>query len=252
MGEKKFEKNYDVLYYDSDINNNIKMVSLMKIFGDISSIHEELIALEGIKYLKDNNLSWIIYSYSIDIKRPILYKSKIKVETYLDGIKKFYACRVYKVYDENNMLLAEGRIIFLLIDLERRRAVRIPKKYCELINMSDNGEVELKSTKIEKLIREDLESTIFVRRSDIDFNKHVNNTKYLEWTMECTPECILDEYSLVSAKIKYEKEVILKDEVNIICQWDEIQNGYKCIYKIINKRLGEVSASIETLWKKEF
>lgn len=252
MGEKKFEKNYDVLYYDSDVNNNIKMVSLMKIFGDIASIHEELIASEGIKYLKDNNLSWIIYSYSIDVKRPILYKSKIKVETYLDGIKKFYACRVYKVYDENNMLLAEGRIIFLLIDLERRRAVRIPKEYCELINMGDNGEVELKSTKIEKLIREDLEATIFVRRSDIDFNKHVNNTKYLEWTMECTPECILDEYSLVSAKIKYEKEVILKDEVNIICQWDEIQDGYKCIYKIINKKLGEVSASIETLWKKEF
>lgn len=252
MSENKFMKKYDVLYYDSDVNENIRMVPLMKIFGDVSAIHEEELAYEGIKYLKDHELSWIIYSYSIDIKKPIPYKSSINVETYLEGIKKFYACRVYKVYNEKNELVAEGKIIFLLIDLEKRRAVRIPKEYCELINMNDTGEVELKSTKVEKLIREDLESNIYVRRSDIDFNKHVNNTKYLEWTMEATPECILDEYSLISAKIKYEKEVRLGDDVNIICQWDEIEEGYKCLYKIVNNRLGEVSASIETIWKKEF
>ena len=223
MSENKFMKKYDVLYYDSDVNKNIRMVPLMKIFGDVSAIHEEELAYEGIKYLKDRELSWIIYSYSIDIKKPIPYKSSINVETYLEGIKKFYACRVYKVYNEKNELVAEGKIIFLLIDLEKRRAVR-----------------------------EDLESNISVRRSDIDFNKHVNNTKYLEWTMEATPECILDEYSLISAKIKYEKEVRLGDDVNIVCQWDEIEEGYKCLYKIVNNRLGEVSASIETIWKKEF
>ena len=109
------------------------------------------------KYLKDHELSWIIYSYSMDIKKPIPYKSSINVETYLEGIKKFYACRVYKVYNEKNELVSEGKIIFLLIDLEKRRAVRIPMEYCELINMSDTGEVELKSTKVEKSIREDLE-----------------------------------------------------------------------------------------------
>ena len=195
MSENKFMKKYDVLYYDSDVNENIRMVPLMKIFGDVSAIHEEELAYEGIKYLKDHELSWIIYSYSIDIKKPIPYKSSINVETCLE---------------------------------------------------------ELKSTKVEKLIREDLESNISVRRSDIDFNKHVNNTKYLEWTMEATPECILDEYSLISAKIKYEKEVRLGDDVNIVCQWDEIEEGYKCLYKIVNNRLGEVSASIETIWKKEF
>lgn len=252
MGKNNFFKTYDVLYYDSDVNENIKMVSLMKIFGDISSIHEEELAHEGIKYLKENKLSWIIYSYSIDIKKSIKYRSKIKVETYLEGIKKFYASRVYKIYDENNNFLAEGKIIFLLIDLEKRKAVRIPKEYCELINMSDCGEVELKSTKVEKLVREDLEALISVRRSDIDFNKHVNNTKYLEWTMEATPECILDDYSLISAKIKYEKEVRLGENVNIICQWDEIEEGYKCLYKIVNEASGENSASIETIWKKEF
>ncbi|MDU4471954.1 MAG: thioesterase [Clostridium perfringens] len=118
MSENKFMKKYDVLYYDSDVNKNIRMVPLMKIFGDVSAIHEEELAYEGIKYLKDHELSWIIYSYSIDIKKPIPYKSSINVETYLEGIKKFYACRVYKVYNEKNELVAEGKIIFLLIDLD--------------------------------------------------------------------------------------------------------------------------------------
>ena len=30
MSENKFMKKYDVLYYDSDVNKNIKMVPLMK------------------------------------------------------------------------------------------------------------------------------------------------------------------------------------------------------------------------------
>lgn len=252
MSENKFSKKYDVLYYDSDVNKNIKMVSLMKIFGDVSTAHEESLALEGMKYLQDHGLSWIIYSYSIDVKKPIEYKSSIKVETYLDGIKKFYACRVYKVYNEQEELIAEGRIIFLLIDLEKRRAVRIPKEYCELIKMPEGGEVELKSTKIDKIEREDLEAKVLVRRNDIDYNKHVNNTKYLEWVIEATPECILDDYSLIESKIKYEKEVRLGDEVKVLCQWDEIEDGYRCLYRIENCGEHETAALIETIWKKDF
>lgn len=252
MSENKFMKKYDVLYYDSDINKNLKLVPLMRIFGDISALHEEELAHDGVKYLKDLGLSWVIYSYSINVHKKIPYKSSVSVETYLEGIKKFYACRVYRVYNENNDFVAEGKIIFLLIDLKKRRAVRIPKEYCELINMGDNGSIELKSTKVEKLVREDLESNISVRRSDIDFNKHVNNTKYLEWVLEATPECILDEYSLISAKIKYEKEIRFGDCVKIICQWDEVEEGYKCLYKVLNDSQGEVSAFIETVWKKEF
>ena len=38
---------------------------------------------------KRQESSWIIYSYLIDIKKPITYKSSINVETYLEGIKKF-------------------------------------------------------------------------------------------------------------------------------------------------------------------
>ena len=30
MSENKFMKKYDVLYYDSDVNKNIRMVPLMK------------------------------------------------------------------------------------------------------------------------------------------------------------------------------------------------------------------------------
>lgn len=252
MNENKFSKNYDVLYYDSDVNKNLKMVSLMKIFGDVSAIHEEELASEGVKYLKDQGLSWIIYSYSIDIKKPIEYRKSIKVETYLDGIKKFYASRIYKVYNEASELIAEGKIIFLLIDLEKRRAVRIPKEYCELINMVEGGEVELKSTKIDKIVREDLEAKVLVRRNDIDYNKHVNNTKYLEWVIEATPECILDDYSLIQSKIKYEKEVRFGDEVKVLCQWDEIEDGYRCLYRIEKCEEHETAALIETIWKKEF
>ena len=54
MSENKFMKKYDVLYYDSDVNKNIKMVPLMKIFGDVSAIHEEELVYEGINFLKDN------------------------------------------------------------------------------------------------------------------------------------------------------------------------------------------------------
>ena len=252
MNENKFSKSYDVLYYDSDINRNLKMVSLMKIFGDISALHEEALTSEGVKYLKDRGLSWIISSYLIDIKKPIKYRNSIKVETYLEGVKKFYASRVYKVYNEDLELIAEGKIIFLLIDLEKRKAVRIPKEYCELINMVDGGEVELKSIKIDKIVREDLESNILVRRNDIDYNKHVNNTKYLEWIIEATPECILDEYSLIQSKIKYEKEVRFGNKVKVVCQWDEIEEGYKCIYRIDKCEENETAATIEAIWKKEF
>ena len=85
MSENKFMKKYDVLYYDLDVNENIRMVRLIKNFWlcILQSMRKES-AYEGIKYLKDHELSSIIYSYSIDIKKSQYHiKVSINVETYL-------------------------------------------------------------------------------------------------------------------------------------------------------------------------
>ena len=68
-------------------------------------------------------------------------------------------------------------------------------------------EGEFKLPRLKNFEDYDYEETFKVRYSDIDSNGHVNNTKYIEWSIETLPKNIVDNYMLEEIKVIFEKNV---------------------------------------------
>ena len=49
---------------------------------------------------------------------------------------------------------------------------------------------------IESISEPQFEKEFQVRRSDIDTNDHINNTKYVEWVLEAIPQDVYDKFCL--------------------------------------------------------
>ena len=245
---KIYEKTYEVNYYDTNYRLECKIASIMNYFGDIGSKQSEELGV-GFDYLEANHCAWVFYKYKIDFKRYPKYGEKITVKTMAKGFKKFYASRIYQVYDEAGEIIIEAEGIFLLMDTIKRRAIKIPLDQYEIYGVLDECNNEIKINKIEKLQEVMFNQNFKVRYSDIDSNKHVNNVKYVEWAIESVPIEKELEYEISNIEIVFQKECSYGAVVNSSCEIIEEDNKLKILHKIEDDKGVELTAMI-SYWRK--
>ena len=136
------EKEYEVHYYEVNYRLDCKMSSIINYFCDIGAIQSNDLGV-GIDYLTERRLAWVFYKYDIKVKRYPKFGEKIRVVTSASSFKKFYASRLYEIYDENNERIVEGEGILLLINIDKRRAIRIPEDQYEAYNVDKNEKSDL-------------------------------------------------------------------------------------------------------------
>lgn len=247
MGRVK-EGEYEVHYYETNYRLECKISSIINYFCDIGSKQSEELGV-GIDYLTERRLAYVFYRYDIKVNRYPKYGEKIKVVTMAKSFKKFYASRAYEIYDENNEKIVEGEGIFLLINIDRRRAVRIPEDQYIAYGVDIESCPDIKVTKLEKLTKEMNKNNFKVRYGDIDSNMHVNNVKYVEWAVESLPLEIVSNYELKELSVVFEKECRYGAEVSASYEIRENEDGVEIFHKIADIEGKELTVLISK-WKK--
>ena len=87
----------------------------------------------------------------------------------------------------------------------------------------------------EKVKNKEYVSNFKVRYSDIDFNKHVNNVKYVQWFMDSVPQEIREEYELKEIDILFEHECYYNDEIKCVCEIHKNQDNLLVLSNIQDK-----------------
>lgn len=225
------EKEYEVHYYETNYRLECKMSSIINYFCDIGTKQSEELGV-GIDYLMEKRLAWVFYKYDIKVHRYPKYGEKIIVKTFAKSFKKFYASRGYEIYDESNNKIVEGEGIFLLINIDRRRAIRIPEDQYITYGIDIDNCPDIKVTKLEKLDKEMYKNNFKVRYGDIDSNMHVNNVRYVEWALESLPLDIVLNYELKDLSVIFEKECRYGVEILSSCEVREDKEGLTILHKI--------------------
>ncbi|MGL5378949.1 acyl-[acyl-carrier-protein] thioesterase [Clostridium sp.] len=246
---KKFSKDYEIHYYEVDCNLNCTIKSLINFIEDIGTTQSEGLGV-GIDYLNERKMAWVFYQYDINIKRYPRHGETIKIVTEPYGFKRFYALRSYDMYDESGEKIVEAKAVFFLIDIEKRRAMRVPADQYEVYGVDGDIKGNVNIERLEKLEEAMYSKSFGVRFSDIDSNNHVNNTKYVEWAMESLPVEIIKDYELERIVVTFEKECHYGQEIQSKSAVLELE-GYKIksIHKIENTDGTELTKIIG-YWKK--
>ncbi len=245
---KIYEKEYEINYYDTTYRLECKIASILNYLSDIGSRQSEELGA-GFKYLEEKHLAWVFYKYNINFKRYPRYGEKIRVTTMAKGFKKFYASRVYKIYDANGEVIIEGEGIFLLMDTVRRRAVRIPVEQYAIYGVDSDLENHIQIDKIEKLKDAMFSESFKVRYSDIDSNKHVNNVKYVEWAMESIPVETRINYEVSNIEVVFQKECAYGATVKASSEVIKNGDNLKILHRIEDNNGVELTVMISN-WRK--
>lgn len=243
-----YEKEYEIHYYEVDYRRKALITSIVDFLGDIATRQSEELGI-GIDYLKENKLGWVLYKWNIDMFNYPSYGEKILIRTCPCSMRKFYAYRQFQIMNEKGQLLGEAKSIWFLINLERRRPVRINEDIYRFYGLSFEDDGELVIPDIEKPVKFDVEKVFDVRYSDIDTNRHVNNEKYIAWALEAVPMDVVLNYTLSNMKVTYEKETTYGETIRVLTQLENQGNRVICTHKIVDKEDKQLTL-LETIWEK--
>jgi medium-chain acyl-[acyl-carrier-protein] hydrolase len=243
-----YEKEYEIHYYEVDFKRRALITSMIDFLGDIATKQSEELGV-GIDYLRVNNCAWVLYKWNVDIYNYPTYGEKIKIRTRPYSMKKFYAYRIFEIFNSQGELIGKADSIWFLINIEKRRPSRINKDIYDFYGVSIDDESVLVIEDIEKPANPSYDKNFNVRYSDIDTNQHVNNAKYIAWAIETVPMEIVLNYTLKNIKVTYEKETKYGETIKVLTEIINEDNQVTAIHKIIDSEEKELTL-LKTVWEK--
>ncbi|TFZ40743.1 hypothetical protein E4100_04085 [Soehngenia longivitae] len=241
---KKYYKNYVIPYYDTGTNNYLKPEMILSYMAETSTWHIDSLGL-GNDTLDKYNYAWLLNRWEVDISDYPRAKEEVIVSTWTTGFNKFYAYREFIMKSSDNMELARASTIWILVDSITKKPKRIPTEMIHIFSTNNEKMVERKvdfKHYNDYLYSE--EKNIYIRKSDIDNNNHVNNVKYLEWMLDSTDDDILNNHNIKSISIEYKKEVLYIDKPSVHSLFkvdnSEITSKYKITTENIDHAYGQI------------
>lgn len=162
----------------------------------------------GILDVSKTKLTWFIIDWKLEVFKRPKYGEEVLIKTWGRDADNSYMYVDFELY-ANNELYAIGTAKMVLFNLENKSFEIISNDILKIFIDKDNKSV-FKERKLEHMIPLDKYENInkvVIRKSDLDFNNHVNNVKYFDYLLECSNI----EYNNV--RITYRKEIKENEEI---------------------------------------
>jgi len=169
----------------------------------------------GFKHLQKENLFWVLSRMVLEIQRPLAWYEKAIVRTWPKRIEGLLYIRDCEIADEKGGLVARSTSGWLAIDRNTRRPKQITGDDLVIFELlKDNHAIEAIPEKL-PAPPDGPETVIQPSYFDLDLNRHVTSTRYLDWMLDqIDPEYHRDHYP-AKVVINYMKETRLEDKIHL-------------------------------------
>ena len=189
-----FECGYHVRSYETGVTNRLTMANLCNYLQEAAGEHADKLGF-GILDLQKEGLSWMLARLRVKVAREAAWGSDLKVVTWPCNIlRHIIAPSDFQVFDaKTGEPVAEGVSEWFMVNLAAQRIVKptdafkavVPEGVERTPLAAEDG-----AGKFAALAKVDATAKILVRRADHDFNDHVNNVHYIEWSFEALPAAV--------------------------------------------------------------
>lgn len=188
-----FSESFKIRAIEVDASGKATLPAVSNLLQEVAGNH----ALElqfDITDLHKQGLTWVLHRMHIKMDSYPDWRDTVVVETWPAAGDAFRAYRDYKIMDSDGQVHGVALSYWMMINLETRRPVRMPKEVLDLRLSGRDHVLPIRNDRI--AIKQDWEpkSTFHARKSDLDMNQHVNNVTYVQW--------ICDTMSSESSTIK--------------------------------------------------
>lgn len=194
-----------------DERGKLKFFAAMQMMQDCSELWQGSEPTWN-KFFHDDHRAQLLASRQVEIYRVPDYGEKLSISTWVYSCRTTFGLRSTAIRDEKGELCYASDSMGAFISLENAQLKKLPQEVIDSVHYEAKLPMPEKSRKI--LVPEGevkMMEPYRVKRSDIDYNHHMNNSHYVRLAIEALPA----DYEPKSLRVEHKIAMRLGEELQI-------------------------------------
>lgn len=220
----KFTKEFYTMWHDTDANRILTPTRILAYMQETANLQCKEYDFFLDKQRDENGVGFILGSISVSINKPIYAYEKIQVNTWCKPARGYSFARYFEIIRDGESV-AKASSIWALVDIHTRSLVKGDESFDKFFPIDEPISAQELPPRV-RIKRDSPFYKVGERRicySDIDYNMHMNNTKYPD--MICDFLGDMQKKRVSGFSLSYLKEAALGDNISVyVGNTDD--NGY--------------------------
>jgi acyl-ACP thioesterase len=215
-----WKESYPVGFTAVDESGGLTLAAVFDYFQEAAIRHAEDLGV-GQGPMSALGQGWVLSRVSVLMRRRPRQTEQLTVRTWPRGWEKLFALRDFDIQDGAGEPVAVARSCWLIVDIAKRRPLR-PQAAMEKLPLNEGLDALADGGKgLDMPAGAEKAAVRTAAYSDIDFNGHMNNARYVQWIQDILEPGALTRAGTMRLDINYLSEVKLGETLEL---W-KAQNG---------------------------
>ncbi|MBE0597751.1 MAG: acyl-ACP thioesterase [Desulfuromonadales bacterium] len=243
--QKTLTREYSLRIDEADWTGRARPVSLLNVLQDAAFVHATALGV-GVEELMRRNMTWVLSRYRVRFLAYPPVHGRLQVVTWPSSREGRSTTRDFEIRSTGGELLAVATSAWALLDLQSRRPLRLDEILPDY-PLESRRALEFSPERQPLPERSDRELPFRVRLGDLDINRHVNNTIYLQWALETVPPEVAESLRPQEIEISYRAEARYGDTV--LSRLARGESGSDFLHQLLSQESGREFARLHTAWR---
>ena len=240
---------FQVRSYETDTQGRLQVPILCQHLQEAATAHAAILGV-AVEMLIDDGVAWVLSRLHLEMERWPVADEAITIETWPEAASRLFTERRFDIFDLSEKRIGAASTLWLVLDLERRRPVRLPARVTDRLHEHELGPEPRKFGKLAEPEPIQYELGFTVRRSDLDLAEHVNNTSYVGWVIEAVPDEVWNTNDLCELEIHFLSECHRGQTVLSRSQLVERSGAFEVRHRLMRQEDGAEVARAVTVWRQ--
>ena len=222
--ETIFEKKFHIPATAVDCFDRLKPSQILDYLQDVAGDHCALLGTNR-QALTPRNLFWAVLRHRVQITRLPRAGEDITLQTWPMPTTRTAYPRATAAYDAKGNLLFRCVSLWVLMDTQKRTMVLPGNSGVEVNGIARGNELTIPGSMALKPLAQEMGRTVHF--TDLDWNGHMNNCRYLDWVADTLPGHFHEGHSIKEFSVSYLSEAREGDAITL--HWELSEDGFLAV-----------------------
>ena len=219
----KYTRDLTVQWYDTDASRVVRPSIMMVYMMETANMQCEQYGFGLDKLRDEKGLGFVLGSIQANFNKPLYAYDKITVRTWCRESRGYSFMRYFEIVRDGEVV-AEAASTWALLDINARTMVRGDESFDGFFPIDEPLDAKSLPRRARASKNElELVGTRRIVYSDIDYNMHMNNTRYPDMICDFLPD--MTGKRLTKMSLNYAREAPLGAELTVMRHASDTTNG---------------------------